>query len=233
MPSDTIVPPGGLTVTHPETAPKQSGVSWINSHKGTVIGGSIAVGLVGFLILHQMNKNKTSATSSQNSSIPATSTPQYMTSGSGYDTNTGDYYAGLLNAIDQQGSTQSAGLSSAITQLEQYINSQTSTQNPGGGTTAPPSGAPQTPPPSNPTWNGPGTETIQGNEYYVLGSVDNSGFTGYNVSGGAPVFATWTGNGTPTQGFDTSTAQPGEVLYTPTSTPLNQISQTIGHDPLR
>lgn len=68
-----------------------------------------------------------------------------------------------------------------------------------------------------------GTTTLGGQQYYVLGSVQNGKYTGYNVSNGAPVYATWTGQGTPEQGFTSHTLYPGEVLYAPVSTPIDQI----------
>jgi hypothetical protein len=67
------------------------------------------------------------------------------------------------------------------------------------------------------------TATINGQQYYVIGHVQTGKYTGYNVSNGAPVYATWTGQGTPEQGFTSKTLYPGEVLYTPTSTPVDQL----------
>lgn len=74
------------------------------------------------------------------------------------------------------------------------------------------------------------TKTIGGQQYYGLGAVGPNGtYTGYNVSNGAPVYETI--NGVPTQGFTTKNLTPGETLYTPVATPVNQIGSYVTTSP--
>lgn len=71
-----------------------------------------------------------------------------------------------------------------------------------------------------------GVTNLGGQLYDVLGTFKTTGaYTGYNVGGGAPVYFTWTGNGTPTQGAPPKGSK-GVVVYTPTSTPKTLVSPT-------
>lgn len=50
---------------------------------------------------------------------------------------------------------------------------------------------------------GMGTATIDGQSWTLLGYVDQNGqYQGYNIGQGGPVYATWVGNGTPTEDFN-------------------------------
>lgn len=187
----------------------------INAHKGLVIGGAVAVG--GILYLFMRRSSSSSASSTGTTSTPTVVYPQSGTGGAGSSPAASAMYAGLMSGIYGNNQALSSQLSSLQTAFQQYIDGQQGAGNPSGK----PSGGGQPTQAQNPALR---TQTIGGKEYYVLGSLGTNGqYTGYNVTGGAPVYATWTGQGTPVQGFSLKNIQPGEVLYTPTSTPNSQI----------
>lgn len=175
--------------------------------------GWIAVAVVG-VILYRKLSGSSSSTAAQTgaTSTNATVPTETVTTAAGtYSGPVGYDPLGGSGSSGDSGSGSSGGSGSTGT------TTPTDTTTPGTTTTATPGSG------GSSLYQLPGTTTLAGNEYYVLGGTQATSDTQqYNVSGGAPVYFTWTGNGTPTQGAPPSNAQ-GVVAYTPVSTPTSQI----------
>lgn len=165
--------------------------------------GWIAVLVVGVVIYKKLKSNS-SGTASTAGTTSSTTTPTetLTTSGGTYTGPAGDAPGSVTNPTTDP-TTGTTVPPSAPASL---------TPTPGGGSgTASQFGV------SNPGQPGQGEGIgsfvdFGSSEYEVVGSTDSSGlFSGYNVGGGAPVYATQPGQGTPMTGFNPSGA--GQVLY--------------------
>ncbi len=201
---------------------KQGG--WISQHKGIAIGGALVLAFGAYMLFF---RKKSTASSTVNNTGGATATPTTVYPQSGTTGYTGArVYNALAGDIYANNQATSSQISTLKTEIEKLLTAHTAQTNPASKST------PTTNQGSGSTGTTQGTltpstlqtTTLSGKEYYVLGQPGSN----LNVKTGAPVFATWTGQGTPVQGFTTKSALPGEVYYTPVSTPGFQIVGRTG-----
>ncbi len=129
MPDATITPPN---TTRPSQPTSQSGAAaYIQQHKGVVIGGALAVAVLAFFLL----RKKSTASSSSSTTTPQMTTTEPYSTGVTGDTNEGDYYAGILNAIQSGDTALSTAITGLSTAQASATNANTSTTNPATGAT--------------------------------------------------------------------------------------------------
>lgn len=179
------------TITPPRTSVPNSGASsggglseWVSNHKGLAIGGLLAAAVGAYLLLRSRSS---SSSSTQNSTTATPSTLYPYSTGVTGDTNTGDYYAGILNQLNSNSSALSSQLTGLQTALTSAINAGTAAGNPSTGATNNGSTSGSTAAAATP---GYGEINLPGiGESVILGRITSPGnFTGYNVGGGAPVY---------------------------------------------
>lgn len=133
MPEANITPPPTTRPSQPSGGSGGGAAAYIQSHKGVVIGGALAVA-VGVFFLFRKKSSSSSTTAATTPSSTAQQVYPYSTGVTG-DTNQGDYYAGILNAIQQEGTTLSTAITGLNTASSSGTNASTGASNPATGAT--------------------------------------------------------------------------------------------------
>lgn len=233
---DTLVDPPTPGLQHGSKPP----------NKMVIVGVGIAALAVGYIVL-----KKKSAAATTSGASPVNSPTVIYPAGGGSDSAASQYYSSLMTGIQaaaqQTGKqigdstattagnitsgtqTVTGAISAAQQQLDQAIhNNPPSNPAP---TPSPPTPAAVTPPHPFYTAPGPGGQTLD-----VIAYVDKNApagqITGYNVGGGAPVYADVPGASTWQLGLPASALVPGTTLATPAQY-WNNVIPGIGTEQLR